>query len=177
MLLDRGEQAGLTQAPRKSQVLVRWWVCTQAIQTAPVIQDEQLTRGILTKAHDLQGGIDQLFHRVGGCVAAQRPDLARDPVAIDIGPGQGGQGFAVINQPAGDGRRLRVRVGVNRRENGCRSGRPIWMDGLGSFDDAPAVVAAAFDPETISQSSQPTSATQRAPVCLSKLIRHGLRRP
>ena len=80
-------------------------------------------------------------------IVAQPPDAPCGVVAINVHATLGRELSAAVNIAAGDGARLGVRVLDDRRDDGRRAGRVVWVDRLAALHDAPAVVAAALDAE------------------------------
>src|SRR5262249_21566232 len=78
-------------------------------------------------------------------IKARPPQLARYPVAADIGADQVLELLAVVDVAAGDGRRLGVRKAQRRRQNRRRPAPAFGANLLRPFHDRPAVVAAALD--------------------------------
>src|SRR5207302_10729418 len=71
--------------------------------------------------------------------------FAGHPVAVNVNPVESAQPLAVITSASGDGGSLGVRMRNDRRQNGGRARFAVRFDRLRTFDDAPAVVAAAFN--------------------------------
>src|SRR5438552_8269622 len=76
-------------------------------------------------------------------VEARAPDLARHPVAANIGADQLLEALAAVNVAAGDGGALAVREGEGRRENRGRAALAVRSYRLRALHYRPAVVAAA----------------------------------
>ena len=73
------------------------------------------------------------------------PELARHPVAADVGAGEVLEALAAVDVAAGDGGGLGVREGEGRRQDRRRAALALGLDRLRAFHDRPAVVAALLD--------------------------------
>src|SRR5262249_54874477 len=82
-------------------------------------------------------------------IVAQHPNAAAVVIAVDIGPDQLLEPFAVIDKPARDRAEVGVVVLDDRHEDGRWPARAFRAERVAAFGDAPAVVAAAFDQENL----------------------------
>ena len=109
------EQAGLAQLAREARTVIRNRVWFELENPAAVVHGVKLARIVFAETDDLHRAVGQ-FATPGElfAVVTQAPELARHPVAVNIGAVQFAQPFAVIDAASRDGRRL----GVRMRNNG-----------------------------------------------------------
>src|SRR5229473_4620553 len=111
-----------------------------------VINDVKFAVLILAEADDFKPRVHQLAapgHATA--IVAQLPNLAGLVVAIDVAAGQVRQALAAINTTARDGSSFRMRMLPGRRQKGRGAAFAVRLHRLmTSFEDAPAIIAAAL---------------------------------
>src|SRR5207244_7819668 len=146
---DRGEQPGLAQPPWKGRARVLDVIGHELVDAARVvvIKKVQFAVVVLTKGDDALAAPGQLLVPGNAILffEARGPELARDPVAADVGADQVLVTLAAVDIAARDRRPFGVRESEGRRQNGCRAAPAIGPNQLWALGDRPAVVAATLN--------------------------------
>src|SRR5262249_34493472 len=143
MILDRGEQAGLTEFARERCFGFLRWSRFQGVNLPGVIDEIDFTVAIGAEADDLQARQRQVL--APGDLAVfllQPPHLASGIVAVDIRAREILELLPSIDKPSGDGARLGMRMFDEWFEERSRSAFAVELKRMRAFHHAPAVVSA-----------------------------------
>ena len=152
MTLHRPEEPAFAKAggERLEQSSLPAGVGVQRIDPALIlvfhVDDQDLAARVGSEAGDLQSRIrDLLLPEQPGAVVAGCPDLAGRVVAVNVRPTELRKTRAVVDNPARQRARLRVRVFESRLGERGWTQLAIQVEGVTPLVDAPAVVRPTLD--------------------------------
>src|SRR5262245_60927269 len=147
MVLRRDKQSRFAQLLRKCRNWLSFRCGNQLVNRAVHEIDEvQLSGVIFAEGDDPERSVHEfLLHRDRFAVVAQRGDLAGVVVAVDVSARKVLALRAAVDEAAGHRTKIGMRMFDDRLENRRGSLFAIGTEGMRTFVDAPAVIAATFD--------------------------------